>query len=116
MEPLGPGALDASRGRWDEGAELDTSDRGALAAAAAYLGISARDLRADLRDGRSLRHIAAARGKTVDGLERALFADLRSHLDGAVAAGRITLAVESRLLADAPTRIERLVGAPTGRG
>jgi hypothetical protein len=92
-----------------KGDDMDTVSLGALAAAAAYLELTTPELRQRLRQGYSLRRLALERGKTVEGLQRSLFADLRSHLDAAVAAGRITLSRERRLLADAPARIERLV-------
>ena len=44
-----------------------------LAAAADYLGLSADDLVQELKDGKSLADVAKARGKSVDGLEQAIF-------------------------------------------
>jgi hypothetical protein len=95
---------------------MDTVSLGALAAAAAYLGIPAQELRRRLRDGQSLRRLAADHGRSVDGLQRSLLADLRAHLDAAVAAGRISLRREERLLELAPARIEGLVASTPQRG
>ena len=51
------------------------------AAIAAYLGITATELRTDLHSGQSLADVAKAQGKTVSGLEDAIVADASSHLD-----------------------------------
>jgi hypothetical protein len=53
------------------------------AAIAAYLGLTPAELRAQLRTGKSLAQIAVARGKTVSGLEDAIYADVQAHLDQA---------------------------------
>src|SRR5262249_25597990 len=65
------------------------------AAIADYLGLSQSDLQADLQGGKTLAQVATAQGKTVSGLEAAIFADAKSHLDAAVAAGAITAAQEA---------------------
>jgi hypothetical protein len=92
-----------------KGATMDESANGALAAAATYLDLDARELRRQLRGGQSLRALVTERGKSMEGLERALLVDLRAHLQDAVAAGRLSLSGESQLLAAAPRRIEQLV-------
>jgi hypothetical protein len=51
------------------------------AAIAAFLGITATELRTDLQSGQSLADVAKAQGKTVSGLEDAIVADASSHLD-----------------------------------
>jgi hypothetical protein len=51
------------------------------AAIAAYLGISATELRTDLQSGQTLADLAKAQGKTVSGLEDTIVADASSHLD-----------------------------------
>ena len=48
--------------------------RSAFRSAAAYLGLTPQQLRAQLRDGKSLAQVAAARGKTVQGVEDAILA------------------------------------------
>lgn len=50
-------------------------------AAADYLGLDAEELREQLMDGRSLAEIARAEGKSVEGLEEALVAAFREHVD-----------------------------------
>ncbi|MDW5598284.1 hypothetical protein VSS74_28255 [Conexibacter stalactiti] len=53
-------------------------------AAADYLGLDAEELRERLIDGRSLAEIARAEGKSVEGLEEALVAAFREHVDDLV--------------------------------
>src|SRR6516164_8282719 len=64
------------------------------AAIASYLGLSASELQSDLQGGKTLTQIATAQGKAVSGLEAAMVADAKSHLDGEVTAGTITSAQE----------------------
>jgi hypothetical protein len=59
-------------------------------AAAKYLGLSPRELREELREGKSLAEIAAEQGKSVDGLVDALLERAKKRLDAAVDRGRIT--------------------------
>jgi hypothetical protein len=82
---------------------------GPLGAAASYLGISQATLAKDLRSGKTLAAIAKANGKSVTGLESAMLASTRSHLDAAVKAGRLTKAQESRLLRMISAGIDRFV-------
>ncbi len=88
---------------------------GLLSIAASYIGVTEQQLLGQLGDGKSLAQIASAHGKTAAGLESALTADLRSKLDRARAAGRITQAQEQRLLARLETAIGNLVNR-TGLG
>jgi DNA-binding phage protein len=66
-----------------------------IAAAAAYLGTTAADLRTKLQAGQTLAQIAAAAGKPRDGLIAAMVADANAKIDAAVAAGTITAAQAS---------------------
>ncbi|CAN5358375.1 hypothetical protein BH09ACT6_BH09ACT6_00990 [soil metagenome] len=52
-----------------------------LVAAAAYLGLSQADLKAQMQSGTSLSDIAAAQGKSVSGLEDVLVAAFKTNLD-----------------------------------
>lgn len=79
---------------------------GLLGEAAGYLGLSRTQLLRQLQGGRSLSQIASAQGKSVSGLENTLAAALKSKLDKAVAAKRITSAQEQRLL----TRMKAAMG------
>jgi hypothetical protein len=87
------------------------------AAIASYLGLSQSDLAADLQKGETLAQIAIAQGKTVTGLEAAIVADAKSHLDAEVTAGTITAAQESARLADLSSHVDDMVnstGPPAG--
>jgi hypothetical protein len=91
----------------------------ALDAAATYIGISASDLRTQLDAGKTLAAVAAANGKTVDGLEAALTTAAKTDLDAAVTAGKLTQAQEDKILADLPARLDHEVnevhtGGPGG--
>jgi len=90
-----------------------------LDAAASYLGLSESQLRSQLESGKTLAQVAKAQGKSVDGLVAALKADLKQHLDRAVADGRLTQAQEDQILANADQRLTQLVngtfpGPPPG--
>jgi hypothetical protein len=82
-----------------------------MAAATSYLGLSRQALVRELRSGKSLAEVAAARGKSVDGLEDALVTALRARADAARAAGKITAARAERMKARAPQLVERIVNA-----
>jgi lambda repressor-like predicted transcriptional regulator len=82
---------------------------GLLRAAATYLGLERAALAAELRAGTSLAQVATANGKSVDGLQAALLAALKTKLDAAVAAGKLDPARAARMLERAPAKIERLV-------
>ncbi|MGH3003021.1 MAG: hypothetical protein ACRDM1_10260, partial [Gaiellaceae bacterium] len=63
----------------------DGGNRGGLNdAAAAYLGLTHAQLRAKLDAGQTLAQVAAAQGKSVDGLKDALVTQFRSTLDGVI--------------------------------
>jgi uncharacterized coiled-coil protein SlyX len=79
------------------------------AAIASYLGLTPAQLRQQLGSGKTLAQIAVAQGKTVDGLENAVYADVQAHLDRAVANGRLTKAQEQTLLARLKSRLDDLV-------
>jgi len=71
---------------------------GPLASAAGYLGVSTDELLKDLRAGKTPAAIARANGKSVNGLESALVAPIKSHLDSAVKDGHLTKAQEQQAL------------------
>ena len=79
------------------------------AAIASYLGLTAAQLRQQLAAGKTLAQIAVAQGKTVAGLEQAIYADLQAHLDRAVDNGRLTKAQEQTLLARLKSRLDDLL-------
>jgi len=80
-----------------------------FAAVAAYLGITADELRTELLSGETLAQVATAHGKAVAGLEDAIYADARSHLDADVAAGRITAAQEQQRLGGLKAHLDDIV-------
>jgi len=84
---------------------------------ATYLGLSQADLRTDLQNGQTLAQIATSQGRAVSGLEAAIVADAKSHLDAEVAAGTITSAQEAARLADLQSHVDDMVnssGPPPG--
>jgi hypothetical protein len=86
---------------------------GGLDAAAAYLGLSEDTLHTQLESGKSLADIAKAQGKSVDGLVQGLVADMKKHLDEAVAEGHLTKAQETQMLSRAEQGIRAMVnGTP----
>jgi lambda repressor-like predicted transcriptional regulator len=85
--------------------------RGLLPVAAAYLDVTPVALRRELRSGKSLAQVAAAKGKSVDGLESALLSALRTKVEAAKAAGKIDASRADRFLQRAPRLVERLVNA-----
>lgn len=65
--------------------------RGAhLEVAAEAIGISVEDLRAQLKDGTTIADVAAANGVDVQTVIDAMVADVKAHLDEAVANGDMT--------------------------
>jgi lambda repressor-like predicted transcriptional regulator len=87
---------------------------GVLRVAGIYLRLTPKELVYELRSGTSLADVAQARGKSVDGLEAALLAALKTKVDAAVAAGRLDPARAQRLLARAPAHIDKLVNRSRG--
>src|SRR5439155_919693 len=79
------------------------------AAVAKYLGLTNAQLVKQLESGQSLAAIAKAQGKTAAGLEQAITAAAKTHLDKAVANKRITAAQEQLLLKALSARINHLV-------
>ena len=85
-----------------------------LEAAAKYLGLTEAELRTQLEAGKTLAEIAKAQGKTVDGLEKALTADVKTKLDAAVKAGTITQAQADELLKRTTDHLDDLVNGKLG--
>jgi transposase-like protein len=81
---------------------------GSLEAAAEYLGLSAAELRERL-DNATLAEIAKDRGKSVDGLTKALVTAGEKRIDEAVAAGRLSKEQAAELKVALPDRVEALV-------
>ena len=88
-----------------------------LATAATYLGVTQAQLRTDLQSGKSLADVAKATdGKSVDGLIAAIVAAEKDRLAKAVAAGTLTDAQQTQLLANLEARVTGLVNGvrPSG--
>jgi polyhydroxyalkanoate synthesis regulator phasin len=86
-------------------------------AVASYLGLTADDLLAQLKSGKTLAQIAAAQGKSASGLEEVMYADAKTHLDQAVADGKLTAAQEQTMLADLKSHLDDIInrsGPPAG--
>lgn len=116
---LAAGGSGSSGGTTAAGALSTAAPLGPLDAAASYLGLTVDALRTQLTAGKSLADVATAQGKPVSGLEAALLADLTTHLDADVNAGRITSDQETAALAQAKAHIADQVdqvGLPAGRG
>lgn len=64
-----------------------------------YLHLDLATVIDEVRSGKTLAQIAVAHGKTADGLAAAIVATGRARLDAAVAAGKLTPASETALLA-----------------
>ena len=79
-----------------------------LEPAATYLGMSEADLREALED-KTLAEIAKEKGKTVDGLVRAIVAAEENTIDEAVADGRITKAQASEIKSRLAEHVKALV-------
>lgn len=121
LGPPGPGALPRAPGPFGGplpfAGPLFFGDASPLAAAARYLGLSESQVFNDLRSGRSLAQIAKYRGKSVSGLDRAATAAIKSRLDRAVTAKRITKAQEQKLLAVVSSTLRDLINrTPSGFG
>ena len=86
-----------------------------LETAASYLGMSEEDLREALED-QTLAEIAKEKGKSVDGLVKAIVAAQEERIDQAVADGRITKAQATELKARLSDRVEALVNGELHRG
>jgi hypothetical protein len=82
---------------------------GGLDAAAKYLGLTDAQLRQKLFSGKSLADIAKAQNKSVDGLKTAIKNQLKSQLDKAVSAKKITQAQENKVLANVDSRLDDIV-------
>jgi hypothetical protein len=81
-----------------------------------YLGITAAQLRADLKAGQTLAQIAnATPGKSAAGLVQALTAAAKARLDAAVAAGRLTSAQEQFALAKLTPAITAFVNGASAK-
>ena len=80
-----------------------------LRTAATYLGATPKELRAARQSGQSLAQIAAAKGKSVDGLVAAMVAPAKERAAKAVANGRLTPQRADELITKLTQRVRTLV-------
>ncbi len=85
-------------------------------AAAGYLGLTKTQLRKQLRSGRTLAQVAAANGRSSNGLLEALQAARAARLSAEVAAKRLSPAAEQRALARLRRRLTRQLERIPGYG
>jgi hypothetical protein len=83
-------------------------------AAANYLGLTEAQLHEQLRAGKSLAQIAKDKGKSADGLKKALHDAVKEDLDAAVKAGRITQAQADEALDRFDERADDLINRTPG--
>jgi hypothetical protein len=87
-----------------------------LAAAAEVTGLSPTELRAELAAGKTLAQVAEAEGKTADDVVAAARRTLETHLDQAVASGRLSAErAEAKLKAFDAAAPEAVESATAGR-
>jgi hypothetical protein len=96
----------ACPGRPGPGARADFAT-----AVASYLGITKAELKTARDSGTSLAELATQQGKTVAGLKAAIYADAKAHLDKDVAAGKLTAAQETSMLANLQSHLDDMVNA-----
>jgi lambda repressor-like predicted transcriptional regulator len=77
--------------------------------AADYLGMTEADVRAALRDGKSLADLAKDKGKSVDGLKNALRNAIRQDADQAVEDGALTKTQADRLVEKFGNAVDKFV-------
>lgn len=75
---------------------------------ATQTGMTVKQVRAELRSGKSLATIAGGHAQSV---ESAVLATVKSRLDAARTAGKITQAQETKLLARARKAVDRMMAA-----
>ena len=80
-------------------------------AVASYLGVTKAELETARDNGTSLAQLATQNGKTVSGLKAAIYADAKAHLDKDVAAGKLTAAQETSMLANLQSHLDDIVNA-----
>jgi hypothetical protein len=85
-----------------------------IRAAADYLGLSIDELVEQLKSGKSLADVAAARGKSVDGLKQAILDAAKSSLDASVAAGDLTSDDAQQILSQLRTQLDDVVNGKPG--
>ena len=78
---------------------------------ATFLGISATDLHTAQQNGQTLAQVAVAHGKSAADLKTYLLGQLKTRLDAAVTAGKLTSQQETDHLNQAGTRIDQFINS-----
>lgn len=78
-------------------------------ASAEYIGIAPKELVQGLRSGQSLAALATAHQRSVQGLEAAILASVKTQLDKARAAGKLDAAKEQMILDKLSANVDKLV-------
>ena len=89
---------------------------GGMTAAASYLGLSAAQLRTDLRSGQTLSQIAKSQGKTLDGLVAAMVVQAKKRLSTAVSQGLLTQAQADAFASRLAARMKDMANGVRPRG
>jgi len=88
---------------------------GLIRVIARYVGLTAQQLRSELRSGTTLAAIVAADGKSTTGFEQAIASAAKTRLDKSVTAGRVTAAREQTMLSMLQERLDTLVNRSLAR-
>ena len=98
LRGLGPALGGPGRRGFGFGFRLGFGPGRSLDAAAHYLGLTDKQLRTQLRSGKTLAQLAKSKGKSLSGLESAIRGAVKARLDKMVSNKRITAAQEIQLL------------------
>ncbi|HUZ00763.1 MAG TPA: hypothetical protein VMU89_10460 [Thermomicrobiaceae bacterium] len=77
------------------------------------LGMTPKDLKAELQSGQTLSQVITAHGKTTDQVVNDVVAKARTRLDASVANGNLTQTRENQLLANLQTRLTNAINNNT---
>jgi hypothetical protein len=111
---LGPLALAARVGSNGDCEGLPDKAGAPAEAAASYLGVTPDELKSEVAAGKSLADIAAAHGKSVDGLKQAMLDAVKADLDRQVASGDLTSDQEQAIMSKLRVGIDDFVDGKGG--
>jgi hypothetical protein len=83
-------------------------------ALAQFFGMSTSDLQTAFKNGQSLAQIAQAHGKSTDDLKAFLTSQLKTKLDAAVSAGKMTSQQEQDALSKMSSHLDQMINAKPG--
>jgi hypothetical protein len=87
----------------------------AIQAAATALGVTPAQLESDVKAGQTLAQIAAANGTSITTLEQSIESAVKTQLDKAVGAGRLSSTQEQQLLTELASKLDTLVNHSFGK-